>query len=93
MCQKLRKEQLLDSLLDHSEKNAPLPTNQSAYRRFHSTETALVKVQNDILTSMDQREVTLLVLLDSSAAFDTVDHEIMLEILKSSFGVNGSALG
>ena len=84
---------VVGQLLDHSEKNTPLPTNQSAYRRFHSTETALVKVQNDILMSMDQREVTLLVLLDLSAAFDTVDHEIMLEILKSSFGVNGSALG
>ncbi len=84
---------VVEQLLDHSEKNTPLPTNQSAYRRFHSTETALVKVQNDILMSMDQREVTLLVLLDLSAAFDTVDHEIMLEILKSSFGVNGSALG
>ena len=70
--------------------NASLPTNQSAYRPFHSTETALVKVQSDILMSMDQREVTLFVLLDLSAAFDTVDLEIMLE---SNFGVSGNALG
>ncbi len=90
---KIAERAVVGQLLDHSENNAPLPTNQSAYRRFHSIETALVKVQNDILMSMDQREVTLLVLLDLSAAFDTVDHEIMLEILKSCFGVNGGALG
>ncbi len=77
---KIAERAVVGQLLDHSEKNAPLPTNQSAYRRFHSTETALVKVQNDILMSMDQREVTLLVLLDLSAAFDTVGHEIMLEL-------------
>ena len=50
---------------------APLPTNQSAYRWFDSTETALIKVQNDILMSIDQREVTLLVLLELSAIFGT----------------------
>ncbi len=46
---KIAERAVVGQLLDHSEKNAPLPTNQSAYRRFHSTETAPVKVQNDIL--------------------------------------------
>lgn len=72
--------------------NAPLPANQSSYRQFYSTETALLKVQNDILMNMDQQEVTLLVLLDLSAAFDTIDHGIMLDILESDFGVVGNAL-
>jgi hypothetical protein len=90
---KIAEKAVVGQMLNHCEDNAPLPINQSAYRPFHSTETALVKVQSDILMSMDQREVTLLVLLDLSAAFDTVDHEIMLELLKSNFGVSGDALG
>jgi hypothetical protein len=90
---KIAEKAVVGQMLNHCEDNAPLPTNQSAYRPFHSTETALVKVQSDILMSMDQREVTLLVLLDLSAAFDTVDHKIMLELLKSNFGVSGDALG
>jgi hypothetical protein len=53
----------------------------------------VVKVQSDILMSMVQREVTLPVPLDLSAAYDTMDHEIMLEILKSNFCVGGNALG
>ena len=64
-----------------------LPTNQLSYRKYHSTETALIKVQNDIL--MDQREVTLLVLLDLSSAFDTVDHNFMFKMLDLDFGVSG----
>ena len=48
--------------------------NQSAYRAFHSTETALLKIQNDIATSMDKGAAVGLVLLDLSAAFDTIDH-------------------
>ena len=51
-----------------------------------------LKVQNDILLSMDRQEVTLLVLLDLSAAFDTIDHNLLLDLLQSDFGVIGSAL-
>ena len=63
--------QQLQQLLVHCEKNAPLPKFQSGFRKYHSTKTALLKVQNDILMSMDNKEVTLLVLLDLSAAFDS----------------------
>ena len=52
---------------------------QSAYRKFHSTETALLKIHNDILSSMDDCRVTALTLLDLSAAFDTADHTILLK--------------
>ncbi len=65
---------------------------QSAYRKFHSTETALTKVQNDILHSLDRKYAILLVLLDLSAAFDTIDHEILLNILSSRLGITGNAL-
>ena len=55
---------------------------QSAYRKFHSTETALTYVTNNILNSLDRRNSVFLVLLDLSAAFDTVDHKKLLEILE-----------
>ena len=58
---------------------------QSAYRQNHSTETALVRVMNDILLNMNDQRVTLLILLDLSAAFDTVDHDTMLCRLEYSF--------
>jgi len=48
------------------------------HRRFHSTETALLRVMSDILKAADQQQVTLLGLLDLSAAFDCVDREILL---------------
>jgi hypothetical protein len=47
---------------------------QSAYKAHHSNETALLKVQNDILCALGKQGVTVLVLLDLSAAFDTIDH-------------------
>ena len=72
--------------------NGLLPKLQSAYRKRYSTETALLKIYNDILLSMNQRHVTLLVLLDLSAAFDTVDHSIFLERMTKSFGMSGKAL-
>jgi len=72
--------------------NNLLPVFQSAYRQNHSTETALLKVMNDILLNMKNQRVTLLILLDLSAAFDTVDHDTMLRRLEHSFGIQGKGL-
>ena len=65
---------------------------QSAYKKFHSTETALLKVFNDIACELDDKKVVLLSLLDLSAAFDTIDHTILLNRLNISFGIQGTAL-
>ena len=65
---------------------------QSAYRMFHSTETALLKVKSDILKSMHNKQMVALVLLDLSAAFDTIDHGILFNRLEHRFGVVGNAL-
>ena len=65
---------------------------QSAYRRNHGTETALLRVQNDILRELDKKHGVFLVLLDLSAAFDTIDHDVLFTRLES-IGVKGLALG
>ena len=65
---------------------------QSVYEAFHSTETALVRVHNDILTAIDNNNTVILLLLDLSAAFDTVDHSILLSRLSSRFGIKGTVL-
>ena len=69
--------------------SAPLATvdPQSAYKKHHSTESALLKVKNDILLNTDAQKVTLLVLLDLSAAFDAFRHDILLGRLRSRLGV------
>ena len=65
---------------------------QSAYKVAHSTETALLKVQSDIFNAIDEQESVLLLLLDLSAAFDTVDHVILLNRLNTRYGIKGNAL-
>ena len=72
--------------------NNLFPVFQSAYRQNHSTETALLKVMNDILLNMNNQCVTLLILLDLRAAFDTVNHDTMLRRLEYTFGIQGKAL-
>jgi len=69
-----------------------LPTLQSGFRPLHSTETAILRVLSDILAAVDRGDFASLVLLDLSAAFDTVDHDILLQRLQTSFGIRGAAL-
>ena len=64
-----------------------LPGLQSAYRQHHSTETSVLKVLADILHAVDTSDLSILALLNLSAAFDTVDHDILLQRLQASFGV------
>ena len=65
---------------------------QSAYRAFHSTETALIKVKDDILRAIDNQRITCLILLDLSDVFDTVSHPHLLSRLKHHFGIHGTVL-
>ena len=65
---------------------------QSAYRTFHSTETTLIKVKDDILRAIDNQRVTCLILLDLSAGFDTVSHPLLLNRLRHHFGIQGTVL-
>ena len=69
-----------------------LPSSQSAYRRCHSTEAALAKVYSDLVQAMNSGNQAVLALLDMTTAFDAVDHEILLERMRRSYGVSGSAV-
>ena len=70
--------------------NNLLPKLQSGFRWFHSTETAMLKVLADVYSAIDQGQVALFALLDMSAAFDMVDHTILLDRLSISYGVSGT---
>ena len=85
-------ERVVDArLTKHATKHQLLPVYQSAYRPHHSTETAIVSILNDMICAVDQGQVGALMLLDLSAAFDTVEHQILMEVLQRRFGVQGKA--
>ena len=88
LCEKVVSAQLVKHVNDNNLNDV----FQSAYKAGHSTETALARVLNDMLRSIDERRVTILVLLDLSAAFDTVVYDILLHRLCHRFGVTGRAL-
>ena len=65
---------------------------QSGYRKHHSCETAVTRIHNDILMMIDKKENVVLLLLDLSAAFDTINHNLLLRKLKSAYGISGTAI-
>ena len=79
-------------LTDYLSNNNLLNSFQSAYIKHHSTETTLLSVHDHIIKAMSHQQVTCLTLLDLSAAFDTIDHTILLERLSSWFGITSTAL-
>ena len=83
---------MLSQFNDHCNLNELLPTHQSPYRAFHSCETSLLNICNDVLWCMENTKVTVLVVMDLSAVFDMVDHQIILDILKSRFGIKETTL-
>lgn len=80
-------------LQKHMDENHLEETLQSAYRKAHSTETTVLLIHSDILRAIDKKEGIILILLDLSAAFDTLDHDILEARLHSHIGLTGCALG
>ena len=77
---------------EHCRKHHLLPDFQSAYRKGYSTKTSLLKMTNDIFWSMERKQVTAVIVLNMSAAFNTVDHDLLLDILHKRFGIAETAL-
>ena len=88
---KIMERAMLDQLLSLFNENRVIPLVQSAYRKCHSTETALCRIYNDLVATTCTGNSSLLILLDLSAAFDTVDHRILLQDFWD-YGVQDSAL-
>ena len=79
-------------IYEHLSNNDIVDSFQSAYKAGHSCETALLRVYNDITTTIGKGNGKMLVLLDLSAAFDTIDHVILFDILVNYVGLRGKAL-
>ena len=82
---------VVSQTMDHLNHNNIIDPYQSAYRRFHSTETLLTHLHDQVIQHVEDHKVVILVLLDMSAAFDTVDHHLLLQRIQSA-GITDSAL-
>jgi hypothetical protein len=89
---KIVEKVVVTRLNEHLTQNNLHEINQSAYRKHHSVETALVRVFDDMLNAIDSKKCILLILLDLSSAFDTIDHGILLARMEKMLGVSGAAL-
>ena len=83
---------MLKQFLRHIERHSLLEPFQSAYRKCHLTQSALLRVVNEILQAFDSGHVSVLSLLDLSAAFETIDHDILIKRLHTTFGCSGMVL-
>jgi hypothetical protein len=88
---KIVEKAMLSQVNKHMDDHRLLPDYMSAYRPGYCTETALLKVCNDILCNMDKQHITALIAVDLSAAFDTVHHGVLIEVLSNLFGLNETA--
>ena len=79
-------------LLEHLTTNGLQEGYQSAYRTAHSTETALLRVHNDLTSALDRNQAVVFVMLDFSAAFDTINQDQLITLLNEEFGVPDNAL-
>ena len=79
-------------LVNHIERHGLMEVHHSAYHAFHSTETALLKAKTDVTRAFENQEVACLILLDLSAAFNTINHDILLSRLETRFAVTGVIL-
>ena len=79
-------------LQTHFDHQSLLSKHQSAYRQLYSTETTLLNLCDNILKNMENQKCTSIVCLNLSATFDTVNHKILLDVLKSYFGITEQAL-
>ena len=89
---KIIEKDIANLIRSHLERNDLSNQYQSAYKKFHSTETTLLKVKNDIILNMDEGRVTALTQLDLSAAFDTLDHSSVTNLLSTWYGIDDIAL-
>ena len=89
---KLTESAVLYLLGEHLKQHQLLPDYQNAYREHYSCETALLNIHNDILWAMERQECLALCAIDLSAAFDTVDHQVLLLVLEKLFGVSPPSL-
>ena len=72
-------------LMAHFTEHNLLPKHQNAYRKHFSTETAVLNICDNIWTNMENSKLTSIICLDLSAAFDTVNHSILLEVMRNYF--------
>ena len=89
---KILERLFLRNIIGHVSSSPNFNRYQSAYRRGHSTETALLRLLNDLYRAADAKSRSILILLDLSAAFDTIDSSTLLRRLEFTFGIHGHAL-